>query len=180
MEPRYACLSEAKASHSHRMWTVVSSSVPQLKFPTSSGSKKRRNPDMYVKIKALKVPTNGAASYVPPTGSLYREVLRTSCLFIHLYLLEFPKRSLPMICGENIQSPSTEPHMDRRHTYNGVQPCSSRWSLRTLLSLPQCHASFSILSTYAWVDQSPFSQRVITLNRGHTFHTCYRLPRDPG
>ena len=27
-EPRYACLSEAKASHSHRMWTEVSSSVP--------------------------------------------------------------------------------------------------------------------------------------------------------
>jgi len=28
-EPRYACLSEAKASHSHRMWTV-SSSVPHF------------------------------------------------------------------------------------------------------------------------------------------------------
>jgi len=26
-EPRYACLSEAKASHSHRKWTEVSSSV---------------------------------------------------------------------------------------------------------------------------------------------------------
>ena len=26
-EPRYACLSEAKASHSHKMWTEVSSSV---------------------------------------------------------------------------------------------------------------------------------------------------------
>ena len=29
-EPRYACLSEAKASHSHRMWTEVSSSVPHF------------------------------------------------------------------------------------------------------------------------------------------------------
>ena len=28
-EARYACLSEAKASHSHKMWTEVSSSIPQ-------------------------------------------------------------------------------------------------------------------------------------------------------
>jgi hypothetical protein len=27
-EPRYACLSEAKAPHSHKMWTEVSSSIP--------------------------------------------------------------------------------------------------------------------------------------------------------
>jgi len=29
-EPRYECLSEAKASHSHEMWTEVSSSVPRF------------------------------------------------------------------------------------------------------------------------------------------------------
>jgi len=29
-EPRYACLSEAKASHSHKMWTEVSYSVPHF------------------------------------------------------------------------------------------------------------------------------------------------------
>jgi len=29
-EPRYTCLSEAKASHSQRMWAEVSSSVPHL------------------------------------------------------------------------------------------------------------------------------------------------------
>jgi len=29
-EPKYAFLSEAKASHSHRMWTEVSSSVPHF------------------------------------------------------------------------------------------------------------------------------------------------------
>jgi hypothetical protein len=29
-EPRYVCLSGAKASHSHKMWTEVSSSVPHL------------------------------------------------------------------------------------------------------------------------------------------------------
>jgi dsRNA-specific ribonuclease len=49
-EPRYACLNEAKASHSHSMWIEVSFSVPQIKFATSSGSKKR-NPDTQVKKK---------------------------------------------------------------------------------------------------------------------------------
>ena len=29
-EPRYVCLSEAKASHSHKMWTEVSSSLPHF------------------------------------------------------------------------------------------------------------------------------------------------------
>jgi len=29
-EPRYACLSEAEASHSQRMWAEVSSSAPHL------------------------------------------------------------------------------------------------------------------------------------------------------
>jgi len=29
-EPRYVCLSEAKASHSHKIWTEVSSSVSQF------------------------------------------------------------------------------------------------------------------------------------------------------
>jgi len=29
-KPRYVCLSEAKASHSHQMWTEVSSSVPHF------------------------------------------------------------------------------------------------------------------------------------------------------
>jgi len=29
-EPRYECLSEAKASHTHRMWTEVSSSIPHF------------------------------------------------------------------------------------------------------------------------------------------------------
>jgi hypothetical protein len=29
-EPRYACLSEARASHSHKMWNEVSSSVPHF------------------------------------------------------------------------------------------------------------------------------------------------------
>jgi hypothetical protein len=29
-KPRFACLSEARASHSHRMWAEVSSSAPHM------------------------------------------------------------------------------------------------------------------------------------------------------
>jgi hypothetical protein len=59
----------AKASHPHRTWTAVSSSVPQLKFATSSGSKKR-NPDMYAKSLVREPP-----SMFPQPGSLWREML---------------------------------------------------------------------------------------------------------
>ena len=52
----------------------------------------------------------------------------------------------------------------------------------TLLSLPMCHAAFSMIpSTLAWVDQSPVSQHVLQQPpSGYTLHNCYRLPRDPG
>jgi len=51
-----------------------------------------------------------------------------------------------------------------------------------LLSLPQCHAAFgTILSTLAWVDQSPVNQRVSRQPpSGYTLHNCYCLPHDPG
>jgi len=53
------------------------------------------------------------------------------------------------------------PDMDRRTTYNGVRSASTRGSLATLLSLPQCHTALgTIPSTLAWVDQNPVSQRV--------------------
>jgi hypothetical protein len=52
-------------------------------------------------------------------------------------------------------------YRDGRPAYNGVWPVSPRGSLTTLLSLPQSNAAFgTILSTLAWVDQSPISQRV--------------------
>ena len=66
---------------------------------------------------------------------------------------------------ENMQLPSTDPHMSRRPPYNGVQPGSPRGSFMTLLLLPQCHAAFSmILSTLVWVDQSPVCQCVCHSN----------------
>ena len=40
-EPRYACLSEAKASHSQRMWAKVSSSAPHLLHNGLSSSPSR-------------------------------------------------------------------------------------------------------------------------------------------
>ena len=47
-------------------------------------------------------------------------VSRANGLFIHLYLSETPVKEPSHKMGENIQSPSTEPHTDRRSTYNGV------------------------------------------------------------
>jgi len=41
-EPRYACLSEAKASHSQRMWAEVSSFTPHLLHSGLSCSPSRR------------------------------------------------------------------------------------------------------------------------------------------
>jgi len=60
--------------------------------------------------------------------------------------------------GENIRSPFTEPHVYRRPTYNAVRPGSPRGSFTTLLSLPQCHAAFStITSTLVLVDHTPLA-----------------------
>jgi len=72
-----------------------------------------------------------------------------------------PKKELSYKMGKNIKAPSMEPHADKRATYNGVQLGSPRGSLKTLLSLPQCHAALGMIpSTLAWVDQSSVSQHV--------------------
>jgi len=81
------------------------------------------------KTKSLKVPTKGAPSPMFPQQGPCGErcsVSRANGLFIHLYLLESPKRSPPRKCREKIQSQSTEPHADRRPTYNGVWHGSPR------------------------------------------------------
>jgi hypothetical protein len=107
---------------------------------------------------------------------------RANGLFLHLYLSESPVRSPPMKNGENIWSPSTESHMDRRPTYNGVRPGSQRGLFTTLQFLTQCHAAFSTKpSTLAWVDQSPVSQHGSWQpSSGCALHNCYHLPRYPG
>ena len=109
------------------------------------------------KKKPSKSPVREPLSMFSQQG-LYGErcfVSRANGLFIHFYLSESPKRSPPTKCGENIHSPSTEPHADRRPTYNELQPGSPRGSFTTLLSLPQCHAAFSTIpSILAWLYQS--------------------------
>jgi hypothetical protein len=113
---------------------------------------------------SLKAPGKWAPLHVPQQGS-YGErsfISRANGLFIHLYLTESPIRSPPTKNGENILSPSAEPHVDGRPAYIGVRPGSPRGSLMALLSLPQCHAALgTIPSTLAWVDQSPISQPVL-------------------
>jgi hypothetical protein len=47
---------------------------------------------------------------------------------IYLYLLESSKMSPPTKYGDNIQSPSTEPHAGGRPTDNGVRPGSPRYA----------------------------------------------------
>ena len=110
-----------------------------------------------------KAPANEPPLHVPQQGP-YGErgfISRANGLFIHSYVKSPPVRSPPTKNGENIWSPSTEPHVDGRPTYNGVRPGSPRGPFTTLRSLTQCHAAFSTIpSTSAWVDQSPVSERV--------------------
>jgi len=98
-----------------------------------------------------------------PRGYLWRKILR---LLSHWSIYSFmsarvPQKGASYKMAKNIRSPSTEPHTDRRPTYNGVRPGTPRGSLMTLLSLPQCHAALgTIPSTLAWVGQSSVSQHV--------------------
>ena len=103
----------------------------------------------------LEVPGKWAPFHVVQQGPCGERnfISRDNGLFIHLYLSESPRRSPPMKNGENIWSPSMEPHVDRRHTYNGMLPGYPRGSFMALQSLPQCHAACNTIpSTLAWVD----------------------------
>jgi hypothetical protein len=159
-EPRCACLSEAKASQSHRTWNEVSSSVPHLKF-TTSGLKKKKNPQICMSKKTLHVRGKGGPLHVPQQV-LYGErcsIYRAYELLIHLYLLESPKRSPPMKCGENAVIVRVAPRWQKAYIQWGMA-WFPKGILTTLLSLPHCHATFSTIpSTLAWVDHSPVSQR---------------------
>jgi hypothetical protein len=149
-KPKYACLRETRALHSHRTWTEVSSSVHQLKFAVSSGSENGTQICMSKKKKKkLKV------SMFPQQG-LYGERCSVPRPNVRSFICQSPRKgALPRNAGGNVQSQSTEPHPDGSPTYNGVRPGSPRGSLRTLLSLPQCYAAFSTIpSTLAWADQS--------------------------
>ena len=122
----------------------------------------------------LRVPGKGAPSMFP-TGSLWTEILLhhshwSVYSFMSARVPQKKKTSCKM--GKNLRSPSTEPHADRRPTYNGVRPGSPRGMLMTLLSLPQCHAALGmILSTLACVDRTPLSSMCLaTPNRVYPPH----------
>jgi hypothetical protein len=138
--------------------------APLLKFATSLGSKKKEPRYAYKKNPST-FPVREAPFVFPKRVSMERDA--PSPEPSHLYLSESPFKKLSYEMREKHRSPSTEPHVEGRPTYNGVRPGSTRGLLPTLLSHPQCHAAFSTLPcTLAWVDQSPVSQRfVVTLNR---------------
>jgi len=127
-EPRYACLSQANASHSHSMWTEVSSSVPQLNSQHPQGPKRKKETRYVSKKKGGSMYPISEPHHVPPTGSLWTEMLRLqSQWFIHSFIMVgVPKISPPTKCGENIRSPFAEPHADGRTTYIFVRPGSPR------------------------------------------------------
>ena len=61
--------------------------TPILKYATSPRSKKKEPRYACQKKKSLKVTGNGAPLHVPPTGSLWREMLRLhSHWFIHSFI----------------------------------------------------------------------------------------------
>ena len=88
------------------------------------------------KKKPFKFPVKGAPLHVPPTR------LQTQ-RFIHSFIsVGVPKK------GENIQSPSTDPHADRRPTYSGVRPGSTggkRLLASSCLSVCQSSVRSSVL-----------------------------------
>ena len=108
---------------------------------------------------SLRVPGKG-----DPPCSLRPEILRhqrhwsiSSCKSARVTKKEPSYKMLKII-----RSPSMEPHIDGRPTYNGVPPGSPRGLLTTLLPVPQCHAALSMVpSTLPLVDQSPISQHII-------------------
>jgi len=86
-ESRYVYLSNAKASHSHKMWTEVSSSVHFLKSYVLWVQK--RNPDMFTfslkesqQANPLQVPQRGPyGEKYPFTGHFYLSLNRSLFIF---------------------------------------------------------------------------------------------------
>lgn len=122
------------------------------------------SPDLKTSHVSLKVPGKGAPPpCFPNEASMERNAPSPEpMVYSFIYNSESPQlRSSPTKNGGKIQSPSTQPHMDRGPTYSGVCPGSPRGSFMTLLSLPYCHAALSTIpSTLAWVDQSPVGHHV--------------------
>ena len=102
--------------------------------------------------------------------------------FIHVCLLESPKGALLHTYGEkhNVTIHGA-PHRRKAYIQWGVA-WLPKGIITTLLSVPHCHAACStILSSLAWVDQSPVSQHVSWQPpSGYALHNCCHFPCDPG
>jgi hypothetical protein len=174
--------------------------APRFKILISSGSKKRTQ--IYHPFHSKKV----TASKFPP-GSPAVSLWRDTCLqgifmfllkylflsfaqshchcsiysFIHICLLESPKRSPPTYEEKHKVTIHRAPHRWKAYIQWGAA-WFPKGIVMTLLSLPQCRAACgTIPSTLAWVDQRPVSQRVLQQPPlGYTLHICYSLPHDPG
>ena len=139
-EPRYATLSP------QRVLVSESLQVPQW---GPCGEKYPLTWHFYhsLKISLFIFPSESPIREPTPcslTGSPWAAILRhqSHCgllfihSFIHVCLPESPKGALLHTYGENIRSPSTEPHVDGRPTYNEVRRGSPRGSLHTAASTP--------------------------------------------
>jgi len=123
------------------------------------------------------------------TGSPWAVILRhqshwsTFHLFIHsfLYICRSPQKGVLLHKYGEKHEVTVHGAPRRRKAY--IQ-WGAAWFpkgiVTTLLSLPQCHAAFSIVP-WLGVDQSPVSQHVSWQPpSGYTLHKCHHLPRDPG
>jgi hypothetical protein len=100
-EPNYACLSEAKASHSHRMWTEVSSSVPQLKFTTSQGPKRKEPRYVRQSKKPSKSPVREPPPCSPNRFSVERGALSPEpMVYSFIYICWSLQKVLPWYVGK--------------------------------------------------------------------------------
>jgi hypothetical protein len=108
------------------------STDPSPRFPTRASMERKRERDLFPEPSTHRLITHlslKVASKGPPPlvllQVLYGErcsVSRANGLFIHfLYLSESPVKEPSYEMGESIWSLSTEPHVDRRATYKGVQ-----------------------------------------------------------
>ena len=107
-------------------------------------------------------------------------VSRANVLFIHSYLSESPFKELSHQTGGKHTVTFHRPRRGRKG-YTGVRPGSARRSYTRMLLLPECHEVFSTITTLAWIDENPFSQRVSQQPSTECpLYICYLLPRDRG
>jgi len=100
---------------------------------------------------------------------------------IGLFVYSYPSEEPSPENGQNICSPSSEPHMDRRLTYSGVRP---GFPTGLFTHCYHCPVPCSLQHDTFHLDLGRPELRypacvVVTLMRV-SYYTCYCLPCDPG